>query len=196
MSTRIRRLLAVYSPPEKKYVDTRFTGGATSTAGTFILLNSIAAGASVSDRVGRKITMKDILIKINTTIIGAAIGNQVFRAFVVYDAQTNATTPTLTDILQSAATGATAVISPMNLANRDRFRILAEKTIVLSANTETERAIIKFYRKNMKLDTIYNSALSAVGAISSGSLYLVVHALQNDPASIFDFDCRVRYIDN
>lgn len=195
LGKRLRNLLSKWSPPERKYSESSAFALATDTIGVFRLMNSIGEGAGPTERVGRRITCTDFLVRLNFTIAAATITDQTIRVMIVYDAQTNSGAPTAAELLANASTGSAVMVSPMNLDNRERFKILAEKQFTMVKGTETERAFIKIYKK-IKLPTVYDAGTTGGGSISTGSIYLCVFGRQNDVASTYDFYGRVRFIDN
>lgn len=171
---------------EKKAID--IAGGLVNitTTGSFTLLNGIVQGTDINQRIGRKIILRSIFLRayvyvepaVNPTspLLAAA---QVGRIMLVWDRQANATTPAVTDILQTVAVNA-----QLNLANRDRFVILKEKmfafdpmiynTTASSSVASLNRTIVnvKIYKK-LWLESIFNAGNGgAVGDIQSGALYL------------------------
>lgn len=193
---RLRTMAKLWNPPERKFVTIANVGVATIGTGAVFLMNNIAEGAGVSERVGRKITMTDYLVRMNFVITGAAAPTQTIRVMVIYDSQTNSTTPVLSEILEFATTGTTVAVSALNLNNRDRFKVLNDVIFTMVQGSNTERVHCKLFRKNLKLTTTYDAATGGVASIQNGGLFLVVSGQTNDVASIYDYNGRTRYTDN
>jgi len=189
------------SGPELKAIDVTSAAAAMAASGvTGILLNGCIAGSDIGNRVGRKINMKSLMIRINFAPIisvPSPLGN-LARAIVVYDSQTNITASTSTLLLN-----ADNVLDPNKLENRERFTVLMDKFVSLPthnytgsvpvAGSPTQRLIKKFIRINK--DTIYNAgSTGSVTDIVSGSLYLIVIAL--NATYSFQTNSRVRFVDN
>ena len=89
---------------ELKYVDVNATQSFTDT-GNVTLLNGIAPGTGASQRIGKKVILRNLLIScsIGSGITGANVFRGLVRIMAVYDKQTNATAPTVADILEVAA---------------------------------------------------------------------------------------------
>lgn len=203
-------VLAAPKGTEKKWTDTvvlkdsapaatYLINGANASNDPFKLLNGLALGTSANQRIGRRITMRSILLRFNfypqatTTLAGR------FRIVVFYDRQTNGTTPIGTDLLQNNLS-----MYPLNLSNADRFLVLYDKYSPVmgsltggAAGTAAPFSTIKLYRK-LKLDTTYGlSAASDVTAVATGGLFLGVWQVGFATANP-NYDChiRVRYTDD
>jgi len=189
------------SGPELKSIDvTAAVGAMAASAVTGVLLNGCVPGADITNRVGRKIMMKSLMLRINfapIVTVPSPLGC-VARAMVVYDSQTNITATTSTLVLNTDT-----FLSPNKLENRERFTVLMDKFVALpasnyavsvpTAGSPSPRILKKFIRINR--DTIFNSgSAGTVADIVSGSLYLVIIA-QNVTYSA-QADSRVRFVDN
>jgi len=182
---------------ELKFVDA-ISLGTPAVAGTVTLLNGIAQGTDYNQRIGRKFMMKSImyrfLVRIDPT--AASVGN-LCRLLIVYDAQTNGALPAVTDILQIGD-----VLSPMNLNNRDRFKIISDKWWntgaynVATGNITTGEfcpQMDKFYKK-MNLEVQNSGTANTIGSISTGGVYAIVIA--DIATTVAELYCRIRYTDS
>lgn len=163
---------------ELKVIDLATTGTVVTT-GTVTLLNSIAQGTDYTQRVGRKVYLKSLLFQLDLQPTGTAsipIGDFI-RCLVVYDCQTNAVAPAITDVLQNGAWN-----SPMNLSNRDRFKVLLDKRVAMGAVMYTTGAlstgmaqpkVIRVYKK-MNMEVIFGGTGSGVGAIQTGAIWMIL----------------------
>ena len=108
------------SSPEKKNVDF-FTGTFfTSATGNFTItpINLIAQGTTAQQHIGRKAVMTSVLVRSWLTLTA---GQYPVRMVLVYDKETNGVAPIATDIFTVNDS-----MSPMNLANSDRFIVVAD----------------------------------------------------------------------
>lgn len=167
-------------------------GGAGFSAAN--LLNGLVKGSEATNRIGQKIVMRSLLIRAKQRLQPTTTGGCSIRLLCVYDKQTNATAPLITDILL-----ADDFNSPNNLNNRERFVTMFDKVLEpLSVAGNVETGIVQFNPINM--DTMFNSAGNAgtVGDITTGSLYLF--AAQSGTAAVAAptviFRSRLRFIDN
>lgn len=190
--------------PERKFLDTTIADDTSiNNAGTFILLNGMAQGTSQSTRIGNKFTMVSIQARFAVYNGTTQTGSIPVRVMVFYDTQANAAAPTVGDLL-SDTTAARYVTSPMNLANRDRFRIIYQRTWIpgMALSGIAEEAIgfhdySDMYKK-IRLDTVCNNTSGGtVADIQSGSLYCLVIA--DSPAGTgsprWQTTFRLRYVD-
>lgn len=182
------------SAPELKADDTTVSAN-FNTTGEVTLINGIARGDALNERIDRKIFLKSVYIHgyvFPTDTTGVA---QAVRYLIVYDKQTNAATPAVTDILTSATPYA-----HLNLSNALRFKVLADETIGLSdaTGTSTDYKPIKCYRKINLPQHFNNGDAGTVADITTGALFLV--CVGSEAAGVTDAEgamgCRVRYIDN
>lgn len=107
------------------------TGG-DAGAGNIELLNGVTLGTGATNRIGRRIKMKSILLRWIFTLQASSdglVGNGMvpgfIRILIVMDMQANGATPAVSDILVNA--GNVALVSPLNLDNRERFRVIYDK---------------------------------------------------------------------
>lgn len=99
------------------------------------------------------------------------------RVLVVYDTQTNATSPAVTDVLQGGAWN-----SPMNLSNRDRFKVLLDKRVTMGGVMYSAGALstgmvqprtVRAYKK-MNMEVIFGGTTSGIGSIQTGGIFLIL----------------------
>lgn len=190
------------SSQETGFVDLASAAYALDTTGSITLLATIPQGASVNQRVGKKVMLKSIqargLISNNTT---ATINDVAF--LIVYDKRPTGTLPVVTDILASANSNAFN-----NDANSGRFKILkrcdavlvgpATGTLATEQLTEASAQSIDFYLKLRGLMNVFKAAgTGAIGDIEEGALYLVTVGNQaaGNTAATATMAFRTRYID-
>jgi len=186
---------------ELKYVDTDDIPAAVAASGTVTLLNATASGTGITERVGRQITMTSYFGRFGyypSSTVSAPVGT-IVRVMVIYDAQTNsaAAAPAVSDILQS-----TSWDSPMNLNNRERFKILLEFKVTIGATTYTTGAltagsptpkVVEKFRK-LNMVTTYSGVSATNANIATGAVYLVEIANANNTVTS-DHYHRIRYTD-
>ena len=96
--------------------------------GSVTLLNTVAQGAAVTQRVGKKIVMKGLQCRGNLQNGSTANSNDV-AFMIVYDKRPTGALPTVSDILVSASSSAMN-----NDANTGRFSILKRHDDILIGN--------------------------------------------------------------
>jgi len=150
---------------EKKYIDVTVNASFTS-AGALTLLNGCIPGSDAINRIGRRIKMKSLLLRLSCNV-GATPTNDVVRFMVVYDRQANGAAPAATDIL----TGISA-LNPNNLNNRARFITLLDWIQAMDTVGPTIVQKVVFIRKD--LVTTFNAGTAGtVADIQTGSLYVL-----------------------
>jgi len=166
-----------------------------------ILLNGCATGTDFTERIGRKIQMKSIQMIINVTLDPDTtdIAHTSFARFIcVFDKQWNGGTLSTSDLVnvlaRSDTTTSLPTTSPINLNNRDRYKIIFDKRCHVDMGKQS--CLIKIYKK-LNLETIYGGTTAAASSIQTGALlffYIGTHDAGNDAAE-FQFYNRVRFVD-
>lgn len=189
---------------ELKFKDTNLSyvfpsGSTVFSAAT--LLNGIAPGSDATSRIGRKVTIKSLLLRWTTGFTAAANapdadGGFNTRILVVYDKQPNANTAAITDVLKEDFFS-----SVTNLDNRDRFVILMDKiTPPASMGGDLQTSGKKFIRLNN--EEVFNAGTAGtIGDITTGSILLFVAqsgggTYSTGNAMGFNGRARIRYQDN
>jgi len=184
---------------ETGYVDV--TGGphALDTTGSVTLLNTVAQGASVNQRVGKKVALKSLQIRGHARNNSTATDNDV-AYLIVYDKRPTGTLPAVTDILVSANSAAFN-----NDANSGRFRIISRWDAALLGNNTAAANLTESFMKSCDtyiplkgLPTVYKAAATgAIGDIEEGALYLVTvgwNVAGTAAASLYA-STRLRFVD-
>lgn len=190
---------------ETGYVDTATASYELSTTGSVTLLNTVAQGASVNQRVGKKIVMKGLQCRGILVNRSTALLNDV-AYMIVYDKRPTGALPLITDILNA--------IDPKamnNDANAGRFRILKRHDDVLIGNssqtvppvsdgnlTEATQKNADFYLDLKGLGVTYKAAgTGAIGDIEEGALYLITVGSSATGTTAANLSCgfRLRFVD-
>lgn len=171
---------------ELKVIDSGATNAQMNTTGTFILLNGLTQGTDYDQRLGRKFIIKSIQARgwvtpeYDNSALGAiSVPSQYGRIIIFVDNQSNGATPVTTDLLTVPLPNA-----PLNLNNRDRFRILRDFQFVfgplLSVTTATQSQAafggnqitdVNFYER-VDIETVNNAGnAGTVADIQSGAVY-------------------------
>lgn len=187
---------------ELKWLDTTSTSAAVSVSGGLALLNGCAPGTGPSQRIGRRINMKSLILRF--TFGAATASSTIFQGrikiWIVADTQANATTPAFSDIFTAPAQCLANAVA--NLDNRDRFKVLWKKSVLLDQAGGHPAA---YFDANIRLrcTTTYNAGTAGtVADIQTNALYLVAAYTQatstvaptNDPR--LTYYARVRYSDD
>lgn len=183
---------------ELKVIDNPAISGGGSASGTLVLLNGVAQGTDYTQRIGRKILLKSLLFRFSVFPSATASSGEITRLMIIYDCQTNAATPVVTDVLNSAIYN-----SPMNLNNRDRFKILVDKFFTTGAVTYTTgvvsagMAVPRQYKvfKKMSMEEIFGGTGNTVGSINTGGIFALI-ITQDNSKIVYVADSRIRFIDS
>lgn len=196
---------------EKKVFDVVPATYNVNTTAVFTPLCLPILGSDMTNRIGRKICIKSIQIrgwivmanaKIQPPVV-SEVAAQHARLILLWDTQPNGALPTTAQVLTTANS-----VAMLNLDNRDRFRVLADKNyyldpFIFDTATSTSTAVnqikqVKLFRK-LNLETIFNGTNGGtIADIASGSL--VAMWIGSDPGGLngpvdFAGSYRVRFED-
>ncbi|AUM61808.1 capsid [uncultured virus] len=187
---------------ELKFIDVTIGNTNVTNTGTVSLLNGVAQGTDFTNRIGRKIIMTSILwnFELHPNPNASNPLGETIRNMIIYDAQPNSGSfPVATDILAAATP-----TSPMNLNNRDRFKVIFDKRITMHPctydvvpNLSAGAPVVKFMSKykKCKLDVIFSGTGNTLGSIQTGSL---IHLVLTDgnQTSTLNQTTRIRFFDS
>lgn len=184
--------------PELKYYDICDVGGTLPyamvvSAPTFITLNAVPENAGANNRVGRRINMKSLQIRIQPTefdslVLPVATNLFIWRVVILYDSQSNGAMPLMTDIFAAtlfAGTSAGDIHAPINLNNRDRFLVLRDKIFTYAFENQegfgTADAgsmayfnrptwVMRAFIKLNGLETTYSTTTTVANALGAASI--------------------------
>lgn len=188
----------IYPRPETKYLDTPLgqlppatpgTPYAVPLAGSIWLINALGQNVTGFSRVGQQVATKSIFYQYFVRI-GEVTVPCVCRVLLFWDRTPNAVNPAVADVLSNPGNG---VVSPLNLANRDRFVILADERLTLSPNGDTSKSV-EGYRRINQLSTYADGQ----AAPRTGGLFVLLISDENltnyEPLIVGTW--RVRFADN
>jgi len=191
---------------EKKVVDINAATYLIENTGTILtLLNGTVPGSQNFNRIGRKIALSSLQIRGFVRQADNTVAARQVRMIIVYDKQANASAPTFANVISSQNIGGTVsstCTDMVNLDNRDRFRIIRDRTFVFgdinaawAAGSNVED--VDMYIKLGDLPTIYNAgSAGTIGDIQSGSLYVFWISTQaNSTGSAAEVSYRLRFKD-
>lgn len=184
-----------------------FAAGSLTSGATYVSthINNVSQGTTMSQRVGNKINMKSVSVRLTIGYKNTAAvtykDRATVRVMLVYDKQPNATYPAYSDILQDTSTNATntnSFNSNINITQKNRFVMVKDKFINFDLNHQIEH--VKMFKKLNNTETSFKSTTGAISDIINGALYLIVFKSQNISAvdnaiCAYDIATRIRYID-
>lgn len=167
------------------------------TTGDVALLNGMAIGTDVDQRVGRTVLMKSLYIRLNGYSTVSTGVRQAHRIVVFYDRQNNGGTPAITDVLKTAH-----YLSMRNLNNRKRFKIIWDWLLPVSSAVGTAPAdlsqyCITKYRKLRHPVEFNDGGGNNAADINTGALFILSlgSVASGSTAGGFNIRARVRYLD-
>lgn len=181
---------------ESGFVDANISQNADTT-GAISLLATIAQGASVNQRVGKKCMYQSIQVR-GRAISSTTTTISTMALLIVYDKRPTGALPAVTDILVSAN-----VNSLNNDTNGGRFQIVRRYQHAMIGNTITPSTGAECY----KIDDFIKfrrplvgkaAATGAIGDIEEGALYVVAvgQNVAGSTASDYIMQYRVRFTEN
>ncbi len=198
---------------ENKFVDGEETATAFATTwaaiedGTTLAMPIPAVGNTESTRIGRVYSINSLHIRFQITTvqsesITAPFDDMHCRVCVVWDTQTNGAQLTATDVMDGGQT--LDVLSFRNLQFSKRFRVLMDKTVILTRNNQTnEGAINLFATGARKLQWKFNKTFSTpvrvicsgttgvVGSVTDNSFHVI--GVATSTAVNLEFQARIRF---
>lgn len=175
---------------EWKYLDTTQSVTASVSAGALTLLNGCQQGDGPSNREGTQIFIKSIQIRIRTEFNALDASAGPMRFVVVQDKQPNGAAPTVSNIYQTSSL--LAIDALRNLDGRKRFKILADRSYVMSQNG-TPGFVDDIYLKR-PITVQYNSGnAGTVADISTNSIYVLIASDQAANGPFTAFYARIRF---
>lgn len=169
------------------------TGIAGGTTDYGAASSGIQIGSGVNQRVGARLYIWSILVKIN--MFSANTGNRDARVVLIYDKESNGTRPTWADVFEQAADQRLAV---RNLENSKRFMLLFDRHMTLSytGNLTKDITIYKKFKQPLRVDYDHEATGTTSGdstQIKKGNLWLFFNP--SSTACGNKVVARVRYTD-
>ncbi len=189
IALKIKRLLNV----EYKFVDTQQTPAVGITqAGIFQDLPLTAQGTTVSTREGDQIKLMSLYLNYFGSMSASASASTV-RVVIVHDKQPNGASATNSQIWDDA-TANDLIISPANLGNKYRFKVLYNKLHQMSISGNQNFRGSKYMKLAMPVR--YSASAGTIADITTNNiqLWFISDEPTNLPA-VRSF-LRLRYVDN
>lgn len=181
---------------ETGYVDLASQTAPMNTTGSIGLLATVAQGAAVNQRVGKKIRWESIQLRGFVQAASACVITKV-SMIIVYDKRPTGSLPAVTDVLVSPSSN-----SLNNDNNSGRFQILRRVDWVIAGSstapisTDSCIQVLDEFIKVRRPGIFKSAGTGAIGDIEEGCLYaLWVGDKTGTAAGTVVFDCRVRFTD-
>lgn len=160
-------------------------------------LNLIPQGVTESSRVGRKCKVTRLDFKGQMVLPSTDLNttDEQMRIIVYLDKQCNGTAATILDILETAS-----INSFRNLSNTNRFSILSDKTVAMTAkvaggSTAISGDMLQSFRRNISVNAPleFSNTTGALTEIRSNNIGLLAITLHGQAS--LGYTCRVRFSD-
>jgi len=193
---------------EKKYYDVhREVPGTSMDTGFMIQLNTVPQGTGDTQRIGNKMTIKNINVRYRYRLDTAVNRGCVLRVMLVQDLQCNGEEAETGDILDGWFDQAEPPVfqppniqSFRNLDNDERFKILYDKfttvnhDLVTSAGASDQAvSTVKKINKKCSIPINFNNTTGAITEIRSNNIFLFLMTSQEDGTCIVD--ARIKFTD-
>lgn len=172
---------------------------ATGTISPHLL--TIAQGIGDTQRIGRKVTIKKVMLRGNVEIPSTSTpGNTsaTVRIMLIHDKQANKALPGVTDVLE------TAVFQAFNnLSNKNRFVVLMDRMLVVQSKSGSwdgtddqfgENQVNFSYYKDVVIPIEYNAASGAITTVTSHNIFGLI--ISSVGIAVWAGNLRFRYTDN
>jgi len=180
--------LVIFSAPPA------FAEPAVAFAG-YTVINKVLQGAAFYNRIGAKVVFNSIVVNAQLIADAATVVTDV-RMVLVYDKQANAAAPAFADVFYCQPTAGTPFSAGLNMTNRSRFTIMADRYFTLDA----AQALTKHVRisSSARWETEYRATGDTIGDITTGAFLLFAWAGTQVGAGDVSLDncvARLRYYD-
>lgn len=191
--------------PEKKYFDTLLPQTVVPTLGLHRILNGIARSSGTTERIGKKITMKSIQVrmKLRRNVVATVPINATVRIIISYikESAINLSTAYILDTPSVVATDDNNVTSMLNLTNTPNFVVLKDVVIELDGGNGEENYWQYFHKCNLDTEFVKSSVGGAFGDFAKGSLWLTiidnnVSGAPGTTGAVISYASRVRFVDD
>ncbi len=197
-----RRRAVTFRSLEKKFFDTTVADN-TAVAATGTIVSSslclVPDGTTESERVGRRLTISSIHMRINIRLPTTTSPNDaldVIRFILYHDKQANKLTATVALILETAN-----YRSWNNLNNSKRFHILKDKFITINNSGGSNSNLPQYPRQNRmfnihencNIDIDYDGITGALTEITSSNVGVL--CISNNGESAVGYIARIRFTD-
>ncbi len=177
---------------EFKFLDFNATAAGQPESVTLGQVSNIAQGDGGSARDGNQVKLTGIYLTYMWTISASATNTQV-RVLLVLDKQTNGVIYAAGDLLHDTSINDN-IVSPYNLDNKYRFRVLYDRVHHLSDNGNQSVSVKRYIKMNEKLR--FDGTTADIANLTSSSITLVTMSSETTNVPLITRNVRLRYVDN
>lgn len=176
---------------EYKCHDTQLSSLAITTVATIHALTNVAQGDTTNERDGNQMKITRNLLRYS--VVGGPADDTLIRVMLVLDKQTNGALYAISDLLQDTSV-TDIIISPLNLDNKFRFRVLYDRVHSLSSEGKNSINVSKMFKMGLRIRFDANDQM--ITDLTSYSLSFVAVANQATNTPNLTLFNRVRFVDN
>jgi len=179
---------------EIHYSDVNQSAGVSSSTATFVLLNGLITGDTVTTRTGDSIKLDGLDFRF-VMFANATAVTTVSRVMIVQDRQCNAAIFAIGDLLSQ--TGTNMPISPYVPESQMRFRILFDRTYTQTTTGDTYIVTDESRLPVSGTHVQYNTGnAGTIADINTNSIYLIFTTDQAGNTNVIRYVTRLWFIDN
>lgn len=156
------------APVERKFVDLTISVQPNVTAPVILVLSALGQGIDHNDRIGNAVSWLTCQAKLSF-LLGAAGTNQC-RVMLFLDKMPDQNVVVGANVLSDVNV---PIISPMNLNNNRRFKILLNRVVSWSAGGPSAIRYMSFYKRTGHVTRFTGPQLN-INTVTAGSLYLAI----------------------
>ncbi len=175
--------------PELKALTTNFVDTDTSIANIFTNMVLLVQGLDADERIGHEIRVRGIQIRGTLFNLAAAGASRIVRMTLIQDMQQVGDVVPGVGAVFSDSGNIGSLLSYNTQSKGKRFRVLADKTFVLTQNASNEDKVVKFFKK-MNSRVMYNGG--ATTDIQRGGIFLRVWSNSTAATSEITSDLFIR----
>lgn len=211
-----RKVHRIQKMIELKWADGYLTSTQPNSTGSAFLMNSLAEGTDIDQRIGKQVTMTSLQLRWTTitpvTPTGVTGVGTTYRFIVFWDKQANSAAPPftspagITDGLLDNSLITDLTLSPFYHPCQKRFKVLMDRRWCdnphcLAGGLSTTPIPIQHTQTHfIKLGrtVLFNDITANIGAITSNSLYILFFSNQGGAGAalpVMTFSSRVYYKD-
>lgn len=193
---------------EQKWLDTAIAqSDVTATGVIFPSFNLVAQGTSENQRIGHKILIKSLDMRLciykshDPALTDAQMAASVIRIIVFVDKQANGAAATMADLLADS----NAVVSHYNTNHELRFRILSDRihklepigTFSDTAGDAQRPGLSKYVnvKKSLNLPEIFSSTAGVISELQSNNIGMLAVVSSSGTGFNLEGTVRIRYYD-
>lgn len=176
---------------EFKVVEKYESGISAPNSGTISCLNALQQGDDFNRRSGRQVRIKSLQLRFSVTKHTSATASRA-RVIIFIDKDPNQVQCSTSDVLENST--ASTIKAFRKLDFRKRFILLKDNVFTLNADTPEQMFVLY---KEMDLKVVYDASNNGdISDIISNSIHILVIGDESTNTPTFEYNTRIRFIDN